>query len=670
MLTHKKRSAIDLQSFALGCTIHQGSTIFRLFCPDATRITVHLFEDVNQEHGFQIFLHKSPSAGIWEGISNTDHTGKWYAYNIEFPLSESPNYRTSPHLIADPYSVSVAAKDHHLGFYRSYISPDNHFDWEDDTSPLPDDPRDLVIYETHIKDLVADTSAQSNGAGAYKQFVNATVGGIAHLKRMGVNAVEFLPLQKFGYAEPPFYETTEEGIKNTWNPYSTNYWGYMTSFFKAPEPMFASDWPRENNEEYHYSTLVQRELKQLVKLLHKEGISVILDVVYNHASQYDLNPLEYTSKGTYFKKDHQGNFTNDSWTGNDLDSRSPQCKDLILDSIRYWMEEYHIDGFRFDLAGIIDEETLSDIKNLAKSINPNAVLIGEPWGGEYKPHRFSDLGWSAWNDKIRNGFKGFDPIFGKGYIFGNWNDSITRFALENFLRGTLKGHDFGLFNTSEHSVNYLESHDGYTLGDFIRIALDHPKKEQIFSRKRELIPLNEDETRIAKFAALVLFASQGITMIHAGQEWGRSKMIAHTSDDDANQGRLDHDSYNKDNETNWLDFSEIEPNSSLFEYYRGLIALRLSSSALRKALPSEVEFKYYNDPLHMTFSVDGTSTEDAYKYFVSLNANRVQSHRIELPEGVWEMVCDLDKASKTSFDQAEKEYFVPPSSGVILRQLR
>ena len=517
--------------------------------------------------------------------------------------------------------------------------------------------------------MVAHSSARTYVQGIYNDFKEAEVGGIAHLKRLGVNAVEFLPLQKFAYFEPPFNEQTKKGIKNTWNSYSRNYWGYMTSFFHAPETIYASDASLSEDEVVGQSDKAISELKSLVKELHKNDIAVIMDVVYNHASHYDQNPLKILAREHYFKLDEKGNFINNSWTGNDIDTSSEHSRKLIIESVLHWIREYHIDGFRFDLAGIIDWETIDMIKQEAQKINPNVILIAEPWGGEYKPSGFSDHGWISWNDKIRNGIKGSHPISDKGFIFGGWNHETSRFALENFIRGTLKTAEKGLFNTSAHSINYIESHDGYTLGDFIRISLDHSKNEQKFENKRALTYLSQQESAIAKLSALTLFVSQGVTMIHAGQEWARSKLIFDSSNLDKRAGMLDHDSYNKDNETNWLNFNEIEINKGLFEYYIGLIELRMSSPALRKALPSDINFKVYRDPLHLTFSIQTNEDLDPYEYFISLNGNPKKEHSIDLLPGKWELMADknsikLNKAKIT----IENSYTLAPSSGVILNK--
>lgn len=657
----------DLNTYPLGCTIEAGATIFRLFSPKATSISVVIYDSYEDKTGLRLPLEKNKE-GIWEIIIQDTFYGHWYAYDI-LGSKDDPFFMQPSHPIADPMSTNVTTKNHHLQFPKTKIVPESNFDWEGDTFVAPDDPRDLIIYETHIKDMVAHPSAKTYVQGIYNDFREAEYGGINHLKKLGVNAVEFLPLQKFGYFEPPFEEETEEGIKNTWNPYSLNYWGYMTSFFLAPETLYASDASLELGAITGRSNKAEFELKNLIKTLHSEGISVIMDVVYNHASHYDLNPLKYTAKDHYFKLDDHGNFLNDSWTGNDIDTTSERSRALIIESVKHWMEEYHVDGFRFDLAGIFDWETIDRIKEEAQKINSNVILIAEPWGSEYKPDGFSDHGWASWNDRFRNAIKGYNPLDDQGLIFGNIG-LHTRFAIENLIRGTLRSGEFGLFNHSGHSVNYLESHDGYTLGDYIRIALDSDKAQKIFVDKDEATSLSKKEEKISKLGALILFVSQGITMLHAGQEWARAKVIMDPNQNDPRKGTLDRDTYNKDDATNWLNYNEIELNNHLYKYYKGLIILRLKSPAFRKADPDDIHFKVYQDPLHITFSINGKSSGDMYDYFVSLNTNSQTKHEIELPDGYWELVVDALKAGNKTIKSVQQKLSVPASSGVILRKLR
>ncbi|MCR9132102.1 MAG: alpha-amylase family glycosyl hydrolase [bacterium] len=668
-LKERSTRTIDFKNYALGYTILEDGIVFRLFAPKADQVQIVFYDNYEHLYGTDFRMLKDDE-GIWNYFfPSLDIVDSWYAYKLDVN-EKSSKFEWTDKYIADPFSRLVTSRNHYLGFAKTKIIKPHEFDWEDDTFQAPKDLRDLVIYETHIKDLVAHPSAKTYVQGVYNDFWQAEVGGIKHLKKLGVNCVEFLPLQKFAYFEPPFGTTISSGLTNTWNHYSKNYWGYMTSFFFCPETIYASDGNLNHGSAVGRNINALNELKELVKRLHAEGISVIMDVVYNHASQYDLNPLKYTAKDEYFRLDDHGNYLNDSWTGNDINTRNPNARKLIVESVKYWMQEFHIDGFRFDLAGIIDWETVDQIKQEARKINSNAILIAEPWGGEYKPAGFSEHGWASWNDKLRNGFKGYDPVNDKGLLFGSWHHGCNRYALENFIRGTLKTGEHGLFRSSEHAVNYLEAHDGYTLGDFIRIALNPQNKEQIFKKKNQVVKLNSKELEIAKLAAMALMVSQGVSMIHAGQEWARAKVIRDPKGIDPRNGKLDHDSYNKDNETNWLNFNEIQSNQELFDYYRELIKLRLESPALRKSDPGAINFKVYLHPLHITFSIDGKNTNDPYDYFISLNCDPHSSHKIDLPEGDWTMVANARKCNVEGIRTVKNQYRLPASTGVILRRLR
>ncbi|MEX1121840.1 MAG: alpha-amylase family glycosyl hydrolase, partial [Balneolales bacterium] len=369
-----------------------------------------------------------------------------------------------------------------------------------------------------------------------------------------------------------------------------------------------------------------------------------------------------------FRHDHHNRMLSESGTGNDFNTEAPVARQAIVESICYWMDEFHIDGFRFDLANLIDRETVQAIRSEASKINPNVLLIAEPWGGGYDPTGFSELGWPSWNDQIRNGVKGSDPVDDKGFIFGTWQYETSREALENIIRGTLVHSHNGRFHTAEHSVNYIESHDGYTFGDFIRIGLEASLNHKKIHNKAKLTRLDDLQNRLAKLGALYLFASQGITMIHAGQEWARAKVIAGTNVKDKFFGHLDHNSYEKDNETNYLNFDEIELNHRLFEYYRGLIALKLNSPALRKANPEDIIFTDYEDALHLTFSIDGKSSGDPFDYLISINGNRHGEQTLDLQDEYWEMVVSPRVASKKCLVEMSGIVIIPPSSGVVFRK--
>ena len=649
-----------------GVTIGESETEFCFYCKDANRVDCEIFDDYKESSGTKHTMEIDDD-GYWHLTVDENLTGKWYGYHVKHPkeIEETNPYRDK--LFADPYSLHVTVNNSYEQQAKSYIFKDS-FDWEEDQHCYPEDPRDLVIYETHLKDLTAHTSSGASGDGFFQKFIDLNQkGGIAHLKKLGVNCVEFLPLQKFATVEPPYGEETKEGFFNSWNPYAENYWGYMTSFFFAPENSLSSD---GTGKIRGYTTAAVTEFKSMVKELHKHGITVLMDVVYNHTSLFDRNPHTHLCPHTYLRHNEKGNLMNRSGTGNEFKSEEPIARQLILDSLSYWVEEYHVDGFRFDLAALLDIDTWEAIRSTLYKIDPGIILIAEPWGGHYAPAKFSEYNWASWNDRIRNSIKGSDPLHDKGFIFSEWQHETSRGRLENILRGTLKGGDGGLFDTSAHSVNYLESHDGYTLADFIRIGLNPELQDQVIESMPDINKLDKNQLNLTKLAALTLFTAQGMTMIHTGQEFGRSKIIVDSDAKDPDIGKIDHNSYQKDNETNWLNFDVMDLNRDLYNYYRGLIDIRLSSPALRKADPEEISFDHFDNPLLLSFYISGISSGDMYDYYVILNANWADSISHHLPMGSWELIANKQIASSQAFDILSDIIEVQAKSGVILRKFR
>ncbi len=659
----------DYSSWPPGCTWSDRYSIFRVYSPLAESVELEVWDVLDDEIGKRYQMSPCQD-GYWSVRVSGNLVGKWYGYHIKppdpLPLEMEPYWGP----ISDPWSKHVASQNNYQQYARSLIESVDSFDWEGDTWVVVDDTRDLIIYEAHLKDFTAHPNLWNEDAGTYSGFLKAGAnGGIDYLKKLGVNAVEFLPLQNSARFEPPYMETTPSGVSNTWNFYGRNHWGYMTSHFFVPEVMYASNADQSPGAYVGRDLNARTELREVVKELHRNKMAVILDVVYNHVSQYDINSLKQAAKGEYFKLDEDGGYTSASGCGNDSRTSHPEFRKLIVESIKYWMREYHIDGFRFDLAHLIDWETIDEITYEARKINPKVILIAEPWGGGYDPISFSKRGWLAWNDQIRNGVKGFDPIHSRGFIFGSWHHESDRGSIENYLKGTLLGGANGRFETSHTTLNYLESHDGYTLGDFIRIGLNHGLMHESVSRDKVAI-LHDNELKHARFAALFLFVAQGVVMIHQGQEFGRTKWIVPDPVNDPNTGQLDHNSYDKDNETNYIDYRDVELNIDLFNYYRGLIDLRKNSPALRKAHPDSIRIIGTSDNLLLTAVVDGESSNDPFRYVIALNGNVFMDHELVLPEGFWEIVATGQYASNNSLAKISGRVIIPPASGSILRQRR
>ncbi len=647
----------------LGSFIESEKTYFRLFAPTALKVILCTFTKPNDIHGSEYEMHVDNN-GVWETVINKELDGIYYGYKV---YHQNDNLSNKKKVIStDPYAKAVASFSSYMNPRRAIVYRDN-YNWENDNW-IQRDWRDLIIYEMHVRDMTAHPTSGVKHAGTYKGLIEPDRrGGINYIKSLGVNTVELLPTMEFANCEIPFKDSLD-GKFNTWNPYERNHWGYMTSNYFAPSSYYAMNWKQfEWNKWMGTDGQQVTQFKDMVKAFHKEGIGVIMDVVYNHLSEYEIGNLKEIDKQYYFRLDENNNYIAQSYCGNDIKSERPMMRRLILDSIIYWMKEYHVDGFRFDLGKLLDWHTLEEIIKEAKKINPKVVFVAEPWGGGYDPKGFSERGWGAWNDQIRNGIKGENPNNGLGWIFGKWYGNNSPQRIQSYVNGTLLKDSLGLFEKKEHSVNYLESHDGYTLGDFIRLGTGEVDRKKIITDLNKNAVLTPLQMKLNKLAALFLFTSQGITMISEGQEFARSKVIPFDIKvQDKEKGLIDHNSYNKDNSTNYLNYNYADLNKELVDYYKGLIKLRNNFSAFRRAKYDSIKFT--NIPKNK-FALSYTVKNNGETFVVLFNANQKNKQTFVLPEGNWNILANNKTAGINSIGKVNNQITLPAISGFVLRKI-
>lgn len=657
-LKHLKELDKYYSAKKLGAFAENGKTFFRLFTPSAVKVELVIFNSVDDTSGSQYEMVRD-NDGVWETMIEGELYGRFYGFKVHHK-----NGKGGDVICVDPYAKAVATLNTYLSPRKSLIIKENDYDWEGDEW-IRKDWRDLIIYEMHLRDMTAHPSSKAKNPGTYKALTEKGIaGGIDYIKSLGVNTVELLPAQEFANIEIP-YKDSLNGKYNHWNPYERNHWGYMTAAFFAPDGYY-SDGKLEKNKWEGASGRQVREFKDMVKAFHKEGIGVMMDVVYNHLSEYEIGNLKEIDKEYYFRLDENGNFIAQSGCGNDLKTERPMMRRMIIESVLYWMKEYHIDGFRFDLGKLIDWETIEQIIYEAKKINPHVIFVCEPWGGGYDPMGFSLRGWGSWNDQIRNGIKGENPFNGHGWIFGKWYGNNNPGRIKSYVNGTLVKDKFGLFQKKEHSVNYLESHDGYTLGDFIRIATREVNPEKVITDVDKHVKLTPVQLKLNKLAALFLFTSQGITMIQAGQEFARTKVIPYNPNSlDKHSGMIDHNSYEKDNETNYINYDHAKLNNELLNYYKGLIELRNKYDAFRRAEFEDVTFYDIKDnPFAIGYGLE-------YKddlFIVLFNANPTSKEEFILPAGEWDIFVNEDSAGTKSLGIVKKKITLNPSTGCVLKK--
>ncbi|MHC1738890.1 MAG: alpha-amylase family glycosyl hydrolase [Ignavibacteriaceae bacterium] len=660
----QKKHLQDLDKFystkQLGAFILDNKTIFRLFAPQALEVNLYTFNKPEDEKGTSYPMVRDED-GVWEFVFNKTLDKIYYG----FRLKNHPNEKIENKLLCiDPYSRAVTS-------FTTYFNPRKSlfinlpFDWEGDTW-IEQDWRDLIIYEMHVRDMTVHPTSGVSQPGTYSGLTEKNKpGGLSYIKNLGVNTVELLPAMDFGRIEIP-YKDSLHGRFNTWNSYERNHWGYMTAAFFAPEPYYSENSPNlEWNKWIGTSGRQITDFKNMVKAFHKEGIAVIMDVVYNHLSEYELGNLKEIDKEYYFRLNDKGHFIAESGCGNDLKTERPMVRRLIVESILFWMKEYHIDGFRFDLGKLIDWETIDEIIREARKINPYVVFVCEPWGGGYDPAGFSLRDWGSWNDQIRNGIKGENPDNGLGWIFGKWYGNNNSDRIKSYINGTLVRDKHGLFQRKEHAVNYLESHDGYTLGDFIRVALKNVDNHKVIKDVDAFQTLTPEQLKLNKLAALFLFSSQGMTMIHSGQEYARTKVIPHDIKHDQHRGKIDHNTYNKDNEVNYLNYDHANLNIELLNYYKGLIALRKQFPAFTRAAYEDITFF---DVPHHPFALSFSLTYKGDDFYFIFNADSVKSHEFHLPTGDWQILASPEKVDLESKDYIKNKITLTSSEGYILKK--
>jgi len=664
-LTSIQKKQKELDKFysdkKLGSFVENGKTHFRLFTPSAEKVALLTFEKPEQTQGKEIPMNRDEN-GVWETSLDGELYGLFYGFKVchhETPCIEDI-------VCIDPYAKAVATFNTYFSPRRSIVVKDGNYDWEGDEW-IQNDWRDLIIYEMHVRDMTEHSSSGVDERGTYKGLVeNGKTGGIDYIKNLGVNAVELLPSQEFANIEIPFRDSLN-GMFNSWNPYERNHWGYMTAAFFAPESYYSENVRELKWDEWRgKDAKAINDFKDMVKTFHNEGIAVIMDVVYNHLSEYEIGNLKQIDKEYYFRLDEKGNYIAQSGCGNDFRTEAPMARRMIIESVLYWMKEYHVDGFRFDLGKLIDWETLEQIIYEAKKINPYVVFVCEPWGGGYDPAGFSVRGWGAWNDQIRNGIKGENPFDGPGWIFGKWYGNNNPERIQSYVSGTLTKDTLGLFQKPDHSVNYLESHDGYTFGDFIRLGLGDVKRDEVIKNADEIVKLTPTQMKLNKLGAMFLFTSRGITMISEGQEFARSKIIPLTiNQEDPHKGMIDHNSYDKDNETNYINYNHKKINQELFDYFKGLIELRKKYEAFRRADYNDVVFMDFKEK---PFALGYTLKYKSQEFIVLFNANPVSKLEVELPEGEWNVLADENVAGVELQKSVTNKITLNSSTGFILKK--
>lgn len=617
----------------------KASTLFKIWSPTADSVTLRLYRTGNDSPPFLKKNLEKKDDGLWLKNIDGDLDGTYYTFQVKIGdkwLLETPGI----------YAQAVGVNGNRAMVLD--LQKTNPAGWSRDTGPLLEYANDALIYELHIRDMTIHPKSGSSDPGSYLGLVEkGTIGpgnlatGIDHLKELGITHVHLLPA--FDH-----YSIDETQLqKPQFN------WGYDPKNYNVPEGSFSSD---PFNAEVRI-----REFKQMIKAFHDNNIGVILDVVYNHTGKTAESNFNQEVPHYYYRHSEDGSYSDAAACGNETASERIMMQRFMLESVKYWMQEYHIDGFRFDLMGIHDITTMNLLSDEIKKINGNALIYGEGWTAKDSPipeeeralkkHMEQLPEIAAFSDDLRDGLKG--SVF---------EDNDTGFV--SGAKGMQESVKFGIVGAIQHpeilyekvnyssapwtsepwqAINYVSCHDNHTLFDKLKISM----------------PEATDVERIAmnKLANAVVLTAQGTPFLHSGSEMLRTK-------------NGEHNSYNLPDSINQIDWSWKETNKPVFDYYKNLIALRKAHPAFRMKTAGDVvknlHFKKTSDSL-ISYTIENNANGDTWKNILVIYNASKKSIPYKIEES-WREAVHGDSFTLTSDKVQTGVIKIPPISMYIAYQ--
>ncbi|MBR6044031.1 MAG: type I pullulanase [Ruminococcus sp.] len=631
----------------LGVTYRGARTVFKAWSPLATGVYLNLYLDGEGSNLIETLPMEPEQRGVWSVELMYHAEDIFYTFSFEFDNRNRIE------------TIDVYAKACGVNGKRGFLVDHSKLDpegWDDIPRPECNSPCDAIVYECHVRDLSADPSSGVEPAlrGKFAGFFtegtkyHSVTTCLDHIKELGVTHVQLLPVFDFA--------TVDES-----RPYKAQYnWGYDPLNYNCIEGSYSTDALDPKCR--------IREFKQLVMELHRNGIGVIMDVVYNHTYHTLESAFQKTIPYYYHRMDHEGRFSNGSGCGNETASDHLMFRRFMINSLKFWAREYKLDGFRFDLMGLHDIETVNIIRDELNKFDPKLLMYGEGWTGGESPVASDKLAykWNSYkfgrvglfNDNIRDAIKGgtFNP-YDIGYVSGNRNAALVlkRGLVGSVPHWQLKGAQEACWAYEpSQAVNYVEAHDNHTLWDKLSISAKH------FSR--------EDRVKMDKLAAALAILAQGMPFIHLGQDFLRSKpRIPKEGEPDNEVTRVCHDSYNAPDSTNAVKWNEKLDNIEVFEYYKALIRLRRNNRLFRlrtrEEISSHMRFMDYWDQNVIAFIL-----EDETDCLVCLFNPYQEERRIWLPEG--RFYTRLNEQGRMNKEPLGGEVAVPPISAMIFKKVK
>lgn len=618
------------------------ATQFTLWAPTADEVRLMLYEAGEGGHAYETVSMERAEEGTWKTKVEKDLKGKFYTFNVKIGdkwQGDTPGINAK--------AVGVNGKRAAIIDLRE-TDPEG---WAEDKRPPLASPADIIIYEVHHRDFSVHPSSGIEHKGKFLAMTETgtknpggMATGIDHLKELGVTHVHILP--SYDYASVDETRLDE-------NKYN---WGYDPLNYNVPEGSYSTD-------PYRPEVRI-REFKQMVQALHKAGIRVVLDVVYNHTFNTAESNFERTVPGYFYRQKPDGTLADASACGNETASNRPMMRKYMIESVLYWINEYHIDGFRFDLMGIHDIETMNEIRKAASAIDPTIFIYGEGWAASapqmpedslaMKANTYKMPGIAAFSDEMRDALRGpFNNNEQGAFLAGlPGGEESIKFGIAGAVKHPQINNDSVNYSKAPWAgqptqmISYVSCHDDMCLVDRLKASVPGITPEEL--------------VRLDKLAQTAVFTSQGVPFIYAGEEVLRDKKGVHNS-------------YQSPDSINAIDWDRKTLNADAFAYYKGLIQLRRNHPAFRlgdaELVRKYLEFLPVEGTNLVAYRLKDHAGGDTWKdIIVVLNARR-EVASLSVPEGKYTVVCQNglvnEKGLATIYGPSLK---VAPQSAMIIYQ--
>lgn len=618
------------------------ATQFTLWAPTADEVRLMLYEAGEGGHAYETVSMERAEEGTWKTKVEKDLKGKFYTFNVKIDgkwQGDTPGINAK--------AVGVNGKRAAIIDLRE-TDPEG---WAEDKRPPLASPADIIIYEVHHRDFSVHPSSGIEHKGKFLAMTETgtknpggMATGIDHLKELGVTHVHILP--SYDYASVDETRLDE-------NKYN---WGYDPLNYNVPEGSYSID-------PYRPEVRI-REFKQMVQALHKAGIRVVLDVVYNHTFNTAESNFERTVPGYFYRQRPDGTLADASACGNETASNRPMMRKYMIESVLYWINEYHIDGFRFDLMGIHDIETMNEIRKAASAVDPTIFIYGEGWAASapqmpedslaMKANTYKMPGIAAFSDEMRDALRGpFNNNEQGAFLAGlPGGEESIKFGIAGAVKHPQINNDSVNYSKAPWAgqptqmISYVSCHDDMCLVDRLKASVPGITPEEL--------------VRLDKLAQTAVFTSQGVPFIYAGEEVLRDKKGVHNS-------------YQSPDSINAIDWDRKTLNTDAFAYYKGLIQLRRNHPAFRlgdaELVRKHLEFLPVEGTNLVAYRLKDHAGGDAWKdIIVVLNARR-EVASLSVPEGKYTVVCQNglvnEKGLATIYGPSLK---VAPQSAMIIYQ--